>query len=70
MALEPVNRDIQLGEYTSIAELANLMNASVASVTRVALERVGVLAAIARPLPFAQARAVAAEFGYRARRSL
>jgi len=61
-------KEVTLGEATTVAELANLLQASATSIVKAALHELGLLATIDQPLTFDEASVIAVEFGYVARR--
>lgn len=61
-------KEVVLKEYTAVAELAALLELSPARIIRAAFEELGLLTTINEVLRFDQAKLLAAQFGYRARR--
>jgi len=61
-------KEIILGESTTVAELSQLLHASVASIVKTAFHELGLMATADQPLSFEEASTIAAEFGHVARR--
>lgn len=62
------NRQVVLGDRTTVSALAQQMEVSVSAVVRVALEKVGLLVVVTQVLTFDQASAIARHFGFTVRR--
>jgi hypothetical protein len=62
-------KEIFLNEYTSVQELATLLEVSQARLIERAFKTLGLLTTINELLKFEQASRLAAEFGYKARRA-
>ena len=61
-------KEVVLKEYTSVAELAVLLEVPTVRIIKAAFEELGLLTTINEVLAFNQAKLLAAQFGYRARR--
>ncbi len=61
-------KEIVLGESTTVAELADLLEVSATAVVKAALTELGLLATIDQRLSFREAGTIAVEFGVVARR--
>lgn len=62
------NKEITLGEWTGVHELAMMLGVSDGKVIEVALREFGLLTTTLEPLSFDRASTVARAFGYTARR--
>jgi len=61
-------KEVTLGDSTTVSELSGLLAVSATAIVKTAFTELGLMTTLHEPLSYGQASAIAAEFGFTARR--